>query len=103
MKNVLIIAILFLLSTQQIIFAEVEENSGKNEKSGFGQIVDNTQNSLFTGDVNLSLPIATPPGLTVSLNYNSNIVRQVTTPAEFMQNSWVGLGWSLNFREHCRG
>lgn len=57
--------------------------------------------SQFTGDVALTVPLASLNGknglqLNVSLNYSSNVHKLIHIENKYQQASWVGLGWTVN-------
>ncbi len=89
-KEIIILIVIFLVSLSFV-------NAGNNVKdaepsvSSFDVVKSNEQD-LYTGDLNLNLPLLNVPGrnldVPISLTYSSGI--RVDDEA-----SWVGLGWNL--------
>lgn len=94
----LISIIITILVLNSSIFAEAESNSGNNSglnAGNAGEIIDNSRNSLFTGDVNLSVPILNIAGISLNLNYNSNLIKKITLPFDYDSRDFIGVGWTF--------
>jgi RHS repeat-associated protein len=74
-----------------VIYPDGKPYSGKTKTTE----QDFSGESLFTGDVAFSVPITSVGGVTISLNYNSNIQTLVKLSNSVQQAGWVGLGWTL--------
>jgi hypothetical protein len=53
--------------------------------------------SMYTGDVSFSIPITEIGEVSVVLNYNSNVHKQILEDNIDMQSGWIGIGWSMEF------
>jgi RHS repeat-associated protein len=52
--------------------------------------------SMFTGNVNLSIPLASVGGVSLNLQYNSRVSSLVRSANSTSGSGWVGLGWTLS-------
>ena len=94
MKSVRRICIyIILLSIILVSNLLSEGQSYQGKSSPFGTITDLSKKNLYTGDV--SYNVTNIDGYNISLSYNSNVHPLVTKSVEFKQNSWTGLGWTL--------
>ncbi|MBV6419610.1 MAG: hypothetical protein DAHOPDDO_00833 [Ignavibacteriaceae bacterium] len=99
MKSVFcLLIILLLILNIEFVFAEGKSSTAKEKAKSIPSATgeDFSNESLFTGDVAFSVPITNIGGISVALNYTSNVHKLVRADNKDAQAGWVGLGWSLN-------
>jgi RHS repeat-associated protein len=86
-----------LVSTLALADGTSSTATPKPKSIGFGGGIDRdfSGESTFTGDVTFSFTLASLSGLDVSLQYSSNVHRQLWAGSRQNQSGWVGIGWSM--------
>lgn len=75
---------------------KVDQSSPKMSTTGTAAgDKDYSKESLFTGNAAFQVPLVQMGAVDITLQYNSNVRRQVRTDNRLAPSGWIGVGWNL--------